>query len=366
MRKYCLILLILVAVAVRCGAAKEDSARVVNLYDVRRIEQPPVIDGKLDEKCWQDKPVITDMVLRDASTRIRAKVQTSTKIIYDDKAIYVGIHMNEPNPAGLRKRIKKYDGPLWWDDSVEIYLESGCSHEEYFKFMSTPLGTRADWRARETPMGFKLFDWGTGTDWKVEAHIADDYWALEFRFPYADLETKPPKPGDLWSFEIVRFRYANPKGGHEYSAWDRGATHASPQRYGNIVFSGTTSELEKMFSQNLAPVFGEKLKMYGEKGVITYTTYPEMRADRMREVRQLIAQIRHKTDALAGRLDKKSLQNARESVSKIVKSLEELSQNKPGPGVTEALSKLKKRCRSTLWMVRYHELNASIPAVEKK
>ncbi len=233
------------------AAALAAEGRVVTLYDVRRAEAPPTIDGKLDDACWQDKPAITNMVLRGAGggdrSRIPARHQTWTTVLYDDTAMYIGIRMAEPQVDKLRKRIAKYDGQLWWDDSVELYIETGSSHKEYFKFMSNPLGTRFDQRGKDTPMGFKMFDFGTGAEWTVAAHQGTDFWSLEFRFPWTDFEVKPPKPGDVWTFEVVRFRYADnyeksAKAG-EYSCWNVGPHFRNPASFGNIVFGGSTREL---------------------------------------------------------------------------------------------------------------------------
>lgn len=344
--------------------ARADSARVVTLYDVRRAEEAPNIDGRLDDACWQGKPAITEMVLRDAATRKRARVQTRTVLTYDEKALYLAIRMDEPNPEGLKKNIAKYDGQLWWDDSVEVYIEPGSSHRRYFKFMSNPLGTRADWQARSTPMGFKLLEWGTGTDWEVEPFIGEDFWSLEFRFPWSDLETAPPEPGDLWTFEIVRFRYAAPGGGHEYSAWNRGARHSAPRNFGNVIFSGSTSEIERVFSEKLRPVFGGNMKVYGDRGVITFRTYPEIQDRKTSEARELLAEIDRRIGTLPGGPEAKTVEALKKQTGKLRAELTELTERQPGPASTEGLEKLIERCRKVVWQVKYHELNASIAAAE--
>jgi len=335
-------------------------ARIVNLYDVQRTDKAPAIDGKLDDECWKNRPEITNMVLRGSGQRVPAVVQTHTVLLYDDKALYIGIKLDEPNPKGLRKEYVQYDGQLWWDDSVELYIETGCSHQEYFKFMSNPVGTRADWRGRNTPMGFQMFDWGTGAEWTVGAHVGEDFWSLEFRIPWTDLEAEPPKAGAVWTFEIVRFRYAEGGGKHEYSSWNVGATHDKPGNFGNIVFSGTTAALEQMIVANLKPVFGGALKTYGREGELRYTDYATLKAERVAAVRTNLQGLQAALAGLGGALDAATRKSVQEQLAAREKSLTELAGAAASAATAEALEKLNESCTAISWTLRYHELNAKL------
>ncbi|MCY3021031.1 MAG: hypothetical protein NTW87_18610 [Planctomycetota bacterium] len=336
------------------------------LYDVRRAEAPPVIDGKLDDPCWQRQPVITDMVLRGSATRVPAQVQTRTTLLYDDKALYVGIHLNEPNPKGLLKNYVQYDGDLWWDDSVELYIETGCSHQEYFKLMSNALGTRADWRGKNTPMGFQMFNWGTGAEWTVAAHTGADFWSLEFRIPWSDLEVMPPKPGDVWTFEVVRFRYAEGQQKKEYSSWNVGATHDKPGAFGNIVFSGTTAEMEKIMTEKLKPVVGGAIKVYGREGELRFTDYATLKQERDAAARDMLRNLHGKLEGLAKTLEAKTRETLQAQIAEREKKLDELAGRPASAATAEALDKLLEDCAGVLWTIRYHELNASLPAADAK
>ncbi|MGD0093220.1 MAG: sugar-binding protein [Planctomycetota bacterium] len=352
----------LLAVSAVCAG----DARVVNLYDVQRTDKAPAIDGKLDDECWRNRPEITNMVLRGAATRVPARVQTHTTLLYDDQALYVAIKLDEPNPQGLRKNYVQYDGQLWWDDSVELYIETGCSHQEYFKLMSNALGTRADWRGKNTPMGFQMFDWGTGAEWTVGAHVGADFWSLEFRIPWSDLETPPPQPGTVWTFEVVRFRYAEGGGKNEYSSWNVGATHDKPGNFGNIVFSGTSAELEKMIVANLKPVFGGAVKMYGREGELRYTDYATLKQERLAAVRANLQGLRAKLAGLGETLDPATRKPVQEQLAAREKGLAELDGAPASAATAEALDKLNESCAPILWTLKYHELNAHLgPAAPK-
>src|SRR5512138_1020039 len=63
-------------------------------YTAYRVGTPPVIDGRLDEPCWQQAP---------RSPRFAALVSggpaihdTRTAVLWDDQCLYVGYWVEEP------------------------------------------------------------------------------------------------------------------------------------------------------------------------------------------------------------------------------------------------------------------------------
>ena len=355
--------MLLLALAAGVAAGER---RTVALYDVQLTEKPPIVDGKLADGAWAGRPAIHPMVLRDAKTRVPAKAQTRTIIVYDADALYVGIRMDEPHPKTLKASSRQHDGPLWWDDSVELYIEPGHSHRAYYKLMANPLGTRADWRGLDTPEGFKLLDWGTGTSWTVAAHVGPDFWSLEFRFPWADLEAEPPKPGDVWSFEVVRFRYAHDpsdksKGKkHEYSSWNVGASYRAPHRFGNIVFGGTTDAFERLLADKLSPALGPAVRIYGRRGELLYTEYPVLLQLRTGEAAAALAGASKRLGGVGGRLEVKTRSALEARHGDLTKRLAALKAGEPSPSAAEAATKLIEEIEKLNWSVRYHELNAKL------
>ncbi|MDP6503988.1 MAG: sugar-binding protein, partial [Planctomycetota bacterium] len=345
-----------------------EERRTVSIYDVQRSTTAPVIEGKLEDTAWKNRPAITPLVLRDEKTRIAAAVQTRTMLIYNDQALFIGIHMDEPFPRTLRAQKQQYDGHLWWDDSVELYIEPGHSHKVYYKFMSNSLGTRADWRGMDTPEGFKLLDWGTGTSWKAAAHVGRDFWSLEFRFPWSDLEVEPPKTGDVWSFEVVRFRYANsPKAKpvkgqkrYEYSSWNMGASYRRPDRFGNIVFDGQTDQLERLLADRLGPVLGDRLRIYGRRGEILYTSYPALLNEKLQLAKTGISALKRRLDRLEGQVQDKVLESLNSRNELLVQELTDLAKTPPSATSAEAALKLLGRIEELEWSLKFQEMNLKL------
>lgn len=357
----------ILAIAVAASAAAAER-RTVALYDVQRTPKAPIIDGRLGDEAWADRPAIHPMVLRDAATRAYARVQSRTIIVYDDEALYVGVHMDEPHPKTLKASSREYDGRLWWDDSVELYIEPGHTHGAYYKFVSNSLGTRADWRGLDTPEGFKLLDWGAGTSWTAAAHVGKDFWSLELRFPWSDFGVEPPQAGAVWSFEVVRFRYAHDpndksKGRkREYSSWNVGAGHRAPHRFGNLVFGGATRALEGLLADRLAPVCGPSVRIYGARGELLYTQYPELLRLRTLDATAALAAVTQRLNGVRKSLDPETRSGLDTRHTELTARLAALRAGEPGAAAADGIARLLGEIEALDWSTRYRELNAKLGA----
>lgn len=83
----------------------------------RRTATPPVVDGKPDEAAWREAAWSTafmDMV--DGSP---PWLRTEVALLWDDKALYVAVRMEEP---WLEARIAERDGPVYRDPDFELFL----------------------------------------------------------------------------------------------------------------------------------------------------------------------------------------------------------------------------------------------------
>src|SRR5437660_5225650 len=70
-----------------------------------RVSKPPVIDGDLSDPAWQQAPEFTDFTQHDPDDTKPATLRTSVRIVYNDKAIYFGMQMDDTNrPTALLTR----------------------------------------------------------------------------------------------------------------------------------------------------------------------------------------------------------------------------------------------------------------------
>ena len=66
-----------------------------------RIENPPKIDGVLDESAWENAPEAKDFFQFEPFNDRPASLPTTVKFLYDNTAIYIGAFMYDPNPDSI-------------------------------------------------------------------------------------------------------------------------------------------------------------------------------------------------------------------------------------------------------------------------
>jgi len=87
---------------------------------VGAAEQPPTLDGALDDACWQTAGAIREM--EDFMRVPGTEVQTTIMVCADADALYFGFDCREPATDALLAETAERDGPAWQDDSVELFL----------------------------------------------------------------------------------------------------------------------------------------------------------------------------------------------------------------------------------------------------
>lgn len=194
-----------------------------------RTDQPPVIDGKLDDGCWAMAAAMGEFralsyyKLPVGPIGQHAPVQTRGYLLYDDETLFVGVHCDEPEMESLRMDVgpERHDGPiLSQDDTIELYLfpdESTvlAQHEaepmRFFHFAVNPAGARYD------GIGIPGYHGRFDPQWTAAASRGDDSWQVELAIPFAQLGTAVAD-GTKWKATIVRNRIGKGEG-NDYSSW---------------------------------------------------------------------------------------------------------------------------------------------------
>ena len=148
-----------------------------------KVEKPPKIDGKLDDKCWKIAPQ-TDKFTH-VSTEKPVKDQTIVKLVYTDKAIYVAWRMHDSDPKNIIKHQTKDHIRFVNEDSVCFSIDPFHTHRSAQRtlFMANPLGKKFVQFATARPKNSEYAD-----RWKVAANIVKDGWVVEMAIPWQILD----------------------------------------------------------------------------------------------------------------------------------------------------------------------------------
>ena len=127
--------------------------------------------------------------------------------------------------SALAANVTTRDGPVWNDDSVELFL--GCGERalgHYKHFIVNAAGTVYDAHVIEK-------DWDANV--RAGASRSADTWSVELAIPLSSFG-RAPRAGDVWMINFTRSRRA---GSRELSCWSctYGGFHA-PQEFGDVMF----------------------------------------------------------------------------------------------------------------------------------
>jgi hypothetical protein len=114
--------------------------------------------------------------------------------------------------------IKRRDGPLYEEETVEVFLDPFGDLECYFEIEVNPLGALMDLMLRRVGKGWrKELAWNChGLETAVVRSALG--WSASLRIPYAAFMQGTPAPGALWRANFLRID--RPSGGpRELSAW---------------------------------------------------------------------------------------------------------------------------------------------------
>lgn len=187
----------------------------------------PAIDGRLNDAAWQ-KAARAQIELTNLGKRSSKRAEVL--LTYDDENLYVAFRAVEPNPDSVRARVVKHDGPLFNDDSVEIFLGVQDRAEDYFHFALNALGTTYEARG---------LDVSWGAEWQAAVGREPKAWTAEIAIPFASLGVPVPGSGTVWHGNFCRNRAA--AGNVENTCWSATyGSHHTPIRFGTLAFRTKT------------------------------------------------------------------------------------------------------------------------------
>ena len=174
--------------------AQKNTQTVLKELPALKTDQPPTIDGVLNDICWQDAPQATGFT--DERTEKPAKNQSVGRVVYTDTAIYVGLHLYDDMPDKIVARQTKDQTRIRGEDWVSFSLDPFHTHQFSDRnfFIVNPIGTKfahlAAGRAEKS-------EW-IGL-WKAAAQIVGDGWIVEMEIPWQMLDypdtTQPVRMG---------------------------------------------------------------------------------------------------------------------------------------------------------------------------
>src|SRR5262245_10138158 len=171
--------IILVFAALLLLAPLSLQAQVRPEFHISRTQQPPKIDGLLNDAVWDDDPLSTgDWISYNTLYGALVPQKTQVRMAYDDRYIYIAFKCLDSEPEKIRTTISRRDN-AFNDDWVGLSLDSNGTGQTAYHLFVNPSGIQMD--AVNTSASGERFE--ADLVWDSAGKITEDGYSVEIRLP---------------------------------------------------------------------------------------------------------------------------------------------------------------------------------------
>lgn len=151
--------------------------------DPTRAEQPPVVDGVLDDAVWVGAPLdLPDWLTYNPVSGQKIAQETEVRMAYDAAALYVAFRCLDPEPDRVRATLSRRD-QLFNDDWVGLSLDAVGNRQQSYDLFVNPLGVQADILNTATAGENLSPDWV----WESAGRTTPQGYDVEIRVPWKSI-----------------------------------------------------------------------------------------------------------------------------------------------------------------------------------
>jgi len=190
-----LLLVILIFISTGWGVVSDrygvelNNIRGSNIYKIFPVFTPhkPVIDGSLNDSCWtvtrlSPSSQANDFVYWPSKEDIPAEELTIVYVAYDEKFIYFAFECYKTNPKDIVSDLLVRDSDLWFDDHVEVILDTDYSRSSAYYFGINPSNVQMDgYVANDGELDNRNWD----CVWYSATAITEKGWTAEIAIPFS-------------------------------------------------------------------------------------------------------------------------------------------------------------------------------------
>jgi hypothetical protein len=154
----------------------------------RKTTEELNIDGALNESIWRRADESNHLIVNQPDRFTPEKIQTSVKVVFDAKHIYVGLVCRDAEPDKIKGDITVRDGDIRVDDSVYVLLDLFENIDNYYFFATNPEGVQTDGLVRKNG---QLVNPEWNGDWDVGVQRTEEGWTAEFSINLTTLMFEP-------------------------------------------------------------------------------------------------------------------------------------------------------------------------------
>jgi len=173
-----------------------------------RVEEAPVIDGRLDDAVWKGAAQISGLVQYRPVEGAPASEKTEVYLAYDRDRLYFGIYAHYSDPSLMRTNRVDRDQTTN-DDTVSVFFDPFLDRQRGYAFSVNGYGVQGDAILQGASVTGGQSSSGDVT-WNAlfesAGVLVEDGWTAEMAIPIKSLRYPSRAPGDVhqWGFQILR------------------------------------------------------------------------------------------------------------------------------------------------------------------
>lgn len=163
--------------------------------------QPVNLDGKLNEKAWQEANKAKVFTQRELNAGQPATERTRAAVVYSQRNIYIGIWCYDNKPEGIIAKALRRDFNSSNDDNFKVILDTYGDNRNGFLFITNPNGARRDLQVLNN--GNNVNSSWDGV-WNVKAQQTAEGWFAEMKIPFTTLKYDGDRQKQIWGINFER------------------------------------------------------------------------------------------------------------------------------------------------------------------
>jgi len=222
MSKYITICLVCLLLPHAVAAQMVDAAG--KRIDAFMVDEPPVLDGVLDDDAWAFATAITELHQVEPEEFGDPSEETTFLVVYTRDALYVAARFRDREPDKISARILRQGDWSWGEDSFSVMIDPLNQGRSGYLFDLSPNGVRS----QALYENVTTENWNWRGIWHGETRITDDGWVAEIEIPFKTLSFDPDN--DVWGLNVSRF--IGRKG--EHISWVSNNRATNPSSFGEV------------------------------------------------------------------------------------------------------------------------------------
>ena len=156
----------------------------LKVQNASRIQKAPLIDGKLDDNCWENASVVKDFIHPQTGGKA---FPAEVKICYDSNNLYVASKQWR-DTSKMRAKQTAPKMRACQDSCFEFFISPNNSLRTSYQYIVNKLNTQHGISCYydQVKDDFKSVKGRYNAKWQSATHVEKDFWTVELKIPFSD------------------------------------------------------------------------------------------------------------------------------------------------------------------------------------